>query len=351
DVAVMGDTVLIGEEVFSLRTERADAVMGEVPPVERTVFRFTNTTLTGGSGVALALPAAYTAEDVARMVSRLSPAVRRSLSRMRPEDAGRIVEMSERMRASSPATTVEGYALPASMGGATVGGGIGESVVCTGEIIGVGSGRTTFRGYVTEADGTRRPVALVMLTHSMGGTFHSEALNLSRLAEAGVGEVRFDGLVRIDGRQALVVNLAEGTPHVGLGDLSVRDRADFNPLMARDLARMAIAGYTSGAGTDFQYIWGRDARGRPRLQWIDTESSVLPIDGARTAALRERLGRETLTAQDWYLENLRGFGLYNPETGRFADGVPHTFQDALRFEPSASRPRGERSSTLPPPPS
>lgn len=351
DVAVMGDTVLIGEEVFSLRTERADAVMGEVPPVERTVFRFTNTTLTGGSGVALALPSTYTAEDAARMVSRLSPSVRRSLSRMRPEDVGRIVEMSERMRASSPATTVEGYALPASMGGGTVGGGIGESVVCTGEIIGVGSGRTTFRGYVTEADGTRRPVALVMLTHSMGGTFHSEALNLSRLAEAGVGEVRFDGLVRIDGRQALVVNLAEGTPHVGLGDLSVRDRADFNPLMARDLARMAVAGYTSGAGTDFQYIWGRDARGRPRLQWIDTESSVLTIDDARTAALRERLGRETLTAQDWYLENLRGFGLYNPETGRFADGVPHTFQDALRYEPSASRPRGERSSTLPPPPS
>lgn len=354
DVAVMGDTVLIGEEVFSLRTERADAVMGEVPPVERTVFRFTNTTLTGGSGVALALPSTYTAEDAARMVSRLSPAVRRSLSRMRPEDAGRIVEMSERMRASPPATTVEGYALPASMGGDTVGGGVGESVVCTGEIIGVGSGRTTFRGYVTEADGTRRPVALVMLTHSMGGTFHSEALNLSRLAEAGVGEVRFDGRVRIDGRQALVVNLAEGTPHVGLGDLSVRDRADFNPLMARDLARMAVSGYTSGAGTDFQYIWGRDSRGRPRLQWIDTESSVLPIDEARSAALRTRLGREsgeTLTAQDWYLENLRGFGLYNPETGRFADGVPRTFQDALRYEPTASRPRGERSSTIPPPPS
>ncbi len=354
DVAVMGDTVLIGEEVFSLRTERADAVMGEVPPVERTVFRFTNTTLTGGSGVALALPSTYTAEDAARMVSRLSPSVRRSLSRMRPEDVGRIVELSERMRASSPNASVEGYPLPASMGGGTVGGGIGESVVCTGEILGVGSGRTTFRGYVTEADGTRRPVALVMLTHSMGGTFDHEALNLSRLAEAGVGEVRFDGLVRIDGRQALVVNLAEGTPHVGLGDLSVRDRADFNPLMARDLARLAVAGYTSGSGTDFQYIWGRDARGRPRLQWIDTEASFLPINEARSTTLRTRLGRgteEPLTAQDWYLENLRSFGLYNPETGRFADGVPRTFQDALRYEPSASRPRGERSSTLPPPPS
>ena len=116
--------------------------------------------------------------------------------------------------------------------------------------------------------------------------------------------------------------------------------------MARDLARMAVAGLTSGAGTDFQYIWGRDRRGGPHLRWIDTESSVLPIDDARTTALSERLGR-TPNAQDWYLENLRGYGLYNAETGRFADGVPHTFQEALRSTPGA---RGGRSSTVPPPP-
>lgn len=343
DVAVMGDTVLIGEEVFSLRTETADAVMGEVPPVARTVFRFTNTTLTGGSGVAIALPSTYTAEAAARMVSHLSPSVRRSLSRMRPTDAGRIVEISEGMRETPASTSIEAFSLPEG----PVGSGVGGTAVCTGEILGVGSGRTTFRGYVAEPDGTRRPVAIVMITHSMGGSFENEARNLSRLEMAGVGEVRFDGTIRLDGRRALVVNLAEGTAHVGLGDLSVRDRADFNPLMARDLARMAIAGYTSGSGTDFQYIWGRDARGRPHLQWIDTESSVIAIDEGRSAELRTRLGRDTLTAQDWYLENLRGFGLYNPSTGRFAEGVPETFQAALRLESSGRR---DRSSTIPPPP-
>ncbi len=354
DVAVMGDTVLIGEEVFQLQTAPADAVLGEVPPVARTVFRFTNTTIDlAGSGrstgtIALALPTTYTAEDAARMISRLSPLVRRSLGRLDPAAAGRIVEMSERMRSSPPTIAVESYSLPASEGGGNVGNGVGGNVVCTGEIVGVGSGRTTFRGYVVEADGTRRPVALVTLTHSMGGTFDSEAANLSRLAEAGVGEVRFDGTVRLDGRRALVVNLAEGAPHMGMGDLPPRDRADFNVLMARDLARMSIAGLTSSVGTDFQYVWGRDSRGRPHLQWIDTEASVLPIDDARSAALRTRLGRETLTAQDWYLENLRGFGLYDPSTERFSDGVPHTFQEALRASPGSA---ARRTSSIPPPPS
>lgn len=281
------------------------------------------------------------------MISRLSPSVRRSLSRLGPLDAGRIVEISERMRTSPPSTAVEAYPLPGSEGGGSVGAGVGESVVCTGEILGIGSGRTAFRGYVTEANGTRRPVAVLMLTHSMGGTFDREARNLGILTEAGVGEVRLDGRIRLDGRQALVVNLAEGEAHTGLGDLSARDRGDFNRLLSRDLARLALSGHTSSAGTDFQFVWGRDRRGVARLQWIDTDASVLPIEGPRSDALRARLGRETLTAQDWYLENLRGFGLYDPATGRFSAGIPHTFQEALRAE---SAPREERRSSMPPPP-
>ncbi len=267
----------------------------------------------------------------ARFTTPLSASSLAQLRRLAPTDpvalhnpARDILQLALSSSDAALRYTIQGTQIPTEAGMQTGGMGAGWQLENTGEIVGVGSGRTVFRGIATGPDGRQVPVAIVTLTHAMGGGLAREARNLQAFMEAGIGEVQLYGSVNLGGRQALVVNLAAGEYYNDFRRMPRDVAREAAPRFARDIARAAAHGIHIGGDT--QFLLGRDENGQPRVQWIDLET-LGPITPEQTRALQARLGREP-NLQDWYEVMLGNMGIPR-------DWAPATFQEALGYRDAA----------------
>jgi hypothetical protein len=180
----------------------------------------------------------------------------------------------------------------------------GKKIVFTGEIEGIGSGRTVYRGYTVEG-GKKVPVAIKMVSHSLGTGYETrdkEVRALQFFSDNKIGEVHFYGEPKFIGRKgrekvpALVTNLAEGEVMTNITTVPEADRAKVAKMVAHDMAMASEAGLNMGG--DIQFVLGRDANGEPRVQWIDLESVGRPhgttADQAYQEAIKKFLGEEFL---------------------------------------------------------
>jgi len=224
----------------------------------------------------------------------------------------------------------------------------GHRIRLTGEILGIGSGRTVFAGVAIDASGTERPVAV-----KMGGqNLEEEARTIGRFQAAGVdvqsyGFIRVPNLAtRLDGRVTLtdagrvpcgVESLARGELVRGFQgierlfeDAAARER--IGDALASDIARLTAAGnhLAPVPGMDCQWMVEVDGR----AHWIDLESYPAHGDPARLSA-------QELEARY--------------ESARLAAGLPLSYRGRYRFERDAqgawravsNAPAPEASRTLP----
>lgn len=192
-----------------------------------------------------------------RLDHELPLSVLQSLSKMDPKDAQAVLDVG--LKNKGQARTVNG-----------------KKVVFTGEVLGIGSGRTVYKGYVMEG-GKRVPVAIKMLTHSMGGgsTRGQEVAALEVFSQGRIGGVHFYGEASFAGRfgndvPALVTNFAEGPVITRFDQVPEADREQVAKMVARDMAKVSQSGLDMSG--DIQFMLGRDAEGRPVIQWFDLES-------------------------------------------------------------------------------
>ncbi|MFO1518977.1 MAG: hypothetical protein U1F57_04840 [bacterium] len=154
--------------------------------------------------------------------------------------------------------------------------GSGE-VEFTGEILGIGSARTIYKGFFTNAKGEKVPVAIKM---PPGG----DVKNLIALDSAEAGGARFFGAAEIrwdqggkpvakmpmeQGPTALITNLADGVLVKGLHEAPPEYQDQVYKEMAEDIGKLVPKGYVDFA--DRNFIIRTSAGPGRRLQWIDLE--------------------------------------------------------------------------------
>lgn len=201
----------------------------------------------------------------------------------------------------------------------------GHRIRLTGEILGIGSGRTVFAGAAIDASGAERPVAV-----KMGGqNLAEEARAIGRFQAAGVdvqsyGFIRVPNLAtRLDGRITItdagmalcgVESLARGELVRGFQeierlfeDAAARER--IGDALASDIARLTAAGNHLAPMPGMDCQWMVEADGR--AHWIDLESYPAHGDPARLSA-------QELEARY--------------ESARLAAGLPLSYRGRYRFE-------------------